>query len=89
MTKKQKKEGPTLTAKGKRVGRPARLSPTGETVNLALRVAPEMMDALDRYIVILQRDAPGFSVSRNDAVRRLLILGMRQAGVELAPRGNG
>lgn len=88
MTKKQKKEGPTLTAKGKRIGRPP-LSPTGETVNLALRVAPELLDALDRYIVVLQRDAPGFRVTRNDAARRLMIVGMRQAGVELEPRGNG
>jgi hypothetical protein len=84
MTKKkqQKKEGPTLSATGKRIGRPS-LSPSGESVNLALRVTPELVDALDRYVAVLQVDSPGFRVSRNDAARRLMIVGMRQAGVEL------
>ena len=75
--KKPKKKTPTLSANGKRIGRP-RLA--DETVNLALRVPTEIVEALDRYVVTLAKEVPGINVTRNDAMRRLLVFGLRDAG---------
>jgi hypothetical protein len=72
-----KKKKPTLSVNGKRIGRP-RLA--DETVNLALRVPTEIVEALDRYVVDLAKQIPGVNVTRNDAMRRLLVFGLRDAG---------
>lgn len=76
-TKKKKPKKPTLSVNGKRIGRP-RLA--DETVNLALRVPTEIVEALDRYVVDLARQLHGVNVTRNDAMRRLLVFGLEQAG---------
>jgi hypothetical protein len=76
-TRTKKKKAPTLSASGKRIGRP-RLA--AETATLALRVPTEMVEALDRYVVDLGRQLHGVNVTRNDAMRRLLTLGLQQAG---------
>jgi len=75
--KKPKKKAPTLSANGKRIGRP-RLSE--ESVTLALRVPTEIVEALDRYVVDLAGQLPGVNVTRNDAMRRLMVFGLEQAG---------
>lgn len=75
--KKPKKKGPTLSANGKRIGRP-RLSE--ESVTLALRVPTEIVEAIDRYVVDLAKQLPGVNITRNDAMRRLMVFGLEQAG---------
>lgn len=75
--KKPKKKAPTLSANGKRIGRP-RLSE--ESVTLALRVPTEIVEALDRYVVDLAKQLPGVNITRNDAMRRLMVFGLEQAG---------
>lgn len=80
--KKPKKKAPTLSANGKRIGRP-RLA--DETANLALRVPTEIVEALDRYVVDLAGQLPGVNVTRNDAMRRLLMMGLVEAG-HMPPR---
>jgi hypothetical protein len=75
--KKPKKKTPTLSVNGKRIGRP-RLA--DETVNLALRVPTEIIEALDRYVVDLARQLQGVNVTRNDAMRHLLAVGLQGAG---------
>jgi hypothetical protein len=75
--KKPKKKPPTLSANGKRIGRP-RLA--DETVTLALRVPTEIVEALDRYVVDLAGQLPGVNVTRNDAMRRLLVFGLQGVG---------
>lgn len=79
-TTRTKKKAPTLSANGKRIGRP-RLA--DETSTLALRLPTELVEALDRYVVDLGRQIH-VNVTRNDAMRRLLTLGLQQAG-HLAP----
>ena len=74
MTKKK----PTTSPNGKRIGRP----PLAEaTTNLSLRVPVELANALDRYTAGLERQLPGIKITRNDAMRQLLMLGLSQAGV--------
>jgi len=79
-TKKIKK--PTLGIKGGRIGRPPMAA---DTVNLSLRVVGDMIVALDRYVVALGRQSPGFTVTRNDAMRRLLIVGLAREGFPIGP----
>lgn len=67
-----------MSAKGKRIGRPP-LAPS--TTTLALRVPDDLVVALDRYIVDLASKSPGFVVTRNDAMRRLLIVGLKREGI--------
>lgn len=48
-----------------------------------------MVEALDRYVVDLGRQLHGVNVTRNDAMRRLLTLGLQQAGhLDLDDGGN-
>jgi hypothetical protein len=76
-TRTKKKKAPTMSANGKRIGRP-RLA--DETVTLALRIPTEMVEALDRYVVDLGRQLHGVNVTRNDAMRRLLVFGLNETG---------
>jgi hypothetical protein len=70
----------TMTPKGKRLGRPPMAE---ETATLALRVPVELVDALDRYVVELGRQHRGITVTRNDTIRRLLIVGLEREGFAL------
>ena len=47
-----------------------------------------MIEALDRYVVVLAKTSPGFSVTRNDAMRRLLVVGLEREGIAIG-QGNG
>ena len=76
------KKPPTLSPYGKRVGRPPLAS---RTSTLALRLSADVLDALDLYVVALAKQSPGFTVTRNDAMRRLLYIGLEGAGFPVAP----
>ena len=77
MTKKKtKKKPPTISARGKRIGRPPL---AGETVTVSLRLPVDVVGALDRYVVDLAGQLPGVNVTRNDAMRRLIVLGLAAA----------
>jgi len=51
----------------------------GKTVQVAFRLDEELVKRLDRYAKQLERDMPGFTVSRADAVRILLTRGLDDA----------
>jgi len=86
MTKKKQTKPPaTLSPMGKRIGRPPLALATS---TLALRVPDDVIEALDRYVVVLAKTSPGFSVTRNDAMRRLLVVGLEREGIAIG-QGNG
>lgn len=70
----------TLAEMERSMGRPPGPEPT-ET--LALRLGESLVDALNRYRDKLSADMPGLDVSRNDAMRRLLVIGLEKEGVRL------
>ena len=76
MLKPKPPKPPTLTKTGKKVGRPRLADNTG---NLALRAPLDVVEAIDRYAADLAKRL-SISVSRNDAMRRLLIRGLVDAG---------
>lgn len=76
--------GPTLSPGGKRIGRPRMADETG---TLALRAPVELVEAIDRYAADLARRLHGVTVTRNDAMRRLLTMGLKQAGFLHDPDG--
>jgi len=45
----------------------------GKTVQVAFRLDEELVKRLDKYAKQMEREMPGFKVSRADAVRLLLI----------------
>jgi hypothetical protein len=49
-------------------------------VTLALRLPRDTVAALDRYVDELGRQLAGVSVSRNDAMRRLIVAGLAASG---------
>lgn len=61
------------------MGRPPGPEPT-ET--LTIRLGESVVDALDRYRTKLAAESPGFVVSRNDAMRRLIVVGLEREGVK-------
>lgn len=44
---------------------------------LPLRISEELLEQIDAYHAKLQLDLPGFSISRADAVRQLIAIGLR------------
>ena len=61
------------------MGRPRGPEPT-ET--LTIRLGESVVNALDIYRDKLAGENPGFVVSRNDAMRRLLVVGLEREGVK-------
>lgn len=53
------------------------------TLPLAVRMGESIIDALDRYRDKLTKEIPGFTITRNDAIRRLLMLGLEREGVHV------
>ncbi len=51
-----------------------------QTATLALRAPVDVVEAIDRYAADLGKRLHGISVTRNDAMRRLLTMGLEQAG---------
>ena len=70
----------TLAEMENDMGRPPGPEPT-ET--LALRLGESVVEALDRYRDELASKMPGFTVTRNDAMRRLLVTGLEREGVKV------
>lgn len=59
--------------------RPGRGRPRKSSVMevLAVRMPPDVLKQIDSYVEDLQSDLPGMAVSRADAVRQLVIEGLR------------
>jgi hypothetical protein len=76
------KPTPTLTAGGKRMGRPPMAH---QTVTLAIRAPAELVDALDAYASRLAAESPWSAISRNDAARRLMMRGLADLGLLTLP----
>ncbi len=58
----------------------------GKTVQVAFRLDEELVKRLDKYAKQMERDMPGFNVSRADAVRILLTRGLDNAESTQAAR---
>ncbi len=50
---------------------------------LAVRLPDDVVEQIDHYVQMLQKEMPGFNVTRADAVRQLLIVGLREEGRRL------
>ena len=59
---------------GPRRGRPKK---TSVMEALPLRISDELLEQIDAYHAKLQQDLPGISISRADAVRQLIAVGLR------------
>ena len=59
---------------GPRRGRPKK---TSVMEALPLRISDELLEQIDTYHAKLQQDLPGLSISRADAVRQLIAIGLR------------
>jgi hypothetical protein len=68
----------TLSPGGKRIGRPPL---SDDTVLLTARVPVDLVAALDRYTASLAEKHRGITISRSDALRRLLVDGLDREGV--------
>ena len=53
---------------------------------LAIRLPESVIEACDRYAVALQAKTPGLAISRNEAMRALLLRGLKDVGVEVAAK---
>jgi hypothetical protein len=64
---------------------PKRGRPKKDTVmeSLALRVPATLIDQIDDYLSILREQLPGLSISRADAVRQLIAVGLRKENERL------
>lgn len=76
------KKKPRLTAKGKVIGRPQRLD---DSTILSLRIPLDVVHALDRYRDKESAAAPGFVVTRNDVMRKLIVIGLQREGIIEGP----
>lgn len=58
---------------------PKRGRPKKEAVmdTLAVRLPDELVQQIDEYVVRLQDQLPGLNVTRADAIRQLLAIGLR------------
>lgn len=52
--------------------------------SMAIRLPEELINQIDDYQVALQQDLPGFSLSRSDAIRQLIAVGLRLENKRLA-----
>lgn len=50
-----------------------------ETQQTAFRLPVELLSRLDKHVKRLQEDSPGMNITRADAVRMLLMLGLDEA----------
>jgi hypothetical protein len=76
------KDKPTITAKGKRIGRPPMAD---KTIPLPIRVPVELVEALDAYAAHLAKETPWSVVTRGDVARRLMMRGLAEAGFMRLP----
>ena len=53
--------------------------PKKETVmdTLAIRLPDDLVEQLDKYVERLQEDLPGLNITRADAIRQLLTVGLK------------
>jgi predicted transcriptional regulator len=53
--------------------------PKKETVmdTLAIRLPDDLVEQLDKYVERLQEDLPGLNITRADAIRQLLAVGLK------------
>ena len=65
---------------GPRRGRPKKES-TMEA--LPLRISGELSKGIDQYHLRLQKQLPGLNISKADAVRQLIIVGLKDANKTL------
>ena len=58
---------------------PRRGRPKKDSVmdTLAIRLPDDLVEQIDDYVQRLQTDLPGFNISRADAIRQLLAVGIR------------
>ena len=45
---------------------------------LAVRLPDDLVERVDKYVDLLREDLPGLSISRADAIRQLLMVGLRE-----------
>ncbi len=50
---------------------------------LAVRLPDDLVSQIDTYVVRLQEQLPGLNVTRADAIRQLLAIGLRAEGERL------
>jgi hypothetical protein len=81
-TPQRTKDKPTITAKGKRIGRPPMAD---KTIPLPIRVPVELVEALDAYAAHLAKETPWSVVTRGDVARRLMMRGLAEAGFMRLP----
>jgi len=51
---------------------------SGEDIQCAFRLAPELVEEIDAYVKVLEKKQPGIKFTRADAVRVLLLRALRQ-----------
>ena len=54
---------------------------------LAVRLPDDLVEQIDRYVANLQEQLPGLSVTRADAIRQLLAVGLRAENKRLEADG--
>ena len=69
---------------GPRRGRPKK--PTVMEA-LPLRISDELLEQIDAYHSKLQEELPGLSISRADAVRQLIAVGLRYETERVSSKG--
>ena len=57
-----------------RRGRPKKDSVMG---SVAVRLSEELLEEVDEYLSVLSEQLPGLSISRADAIRQLIAVGLR------------
>ena len=57
-----------------RRGRPKKDSVRG---SVAVRLSEELLEEVDEYLSVLSEQLPGLSISRADAIRQLIAVGLR------------
>ena len=59
---------------GPRRGRPKKATVMG---SVAVRLSEELLDEVDEYLRSLSEQLPGLSISRADAIRQLIAVGLK------------
>jgi len=61
-------------------GRPKKDSVMG---SVAVRLSEELLEEVDEYLSVLREQLPGLSISRADAIRQLIAIGLRSEKMRL------
>ena len=63
-----------------RRGRPKKDAVMG---SVAVRLSEELLEEVDEYLSVLSKQLPGLSISRADAIRQLIAVGLRSENTRL------